>query len=296
MYSYDDLFLFTKIVEVGSFIGTARLLKIGQSTVSRRMKNLEEQLNLSLFRQHNKGYELTEAGRSLYKDILEQKDIVDNLVSKHIQYRKSPQGTLRVALPIVLSIDLIAPYLPDFLEQYPGVNLETCYHNTEIDLVRDGFDIAIINHIPAQQTQKIKHVFTSEYYLYCTKEYQQKYGIPRTPEELEQHIVTGIMREDYTVPDKIEVIHRHSGKSVIIKTPRRIALNNVLISLQMVHSHKVIGGALDSLSINTTKNLIRVLPEYIIGTVRYYLLRHPYEKSILATAFCRFIEELLANR
>lgn len=293
MYSYDDLFLFTRVVDVGSFVGTAKLLKIGQSTVSRRMKALEEQLNISLFRQHNKGYELTDAGKSLYKDIMGQKSVVDSLIDKHIKYSKQPSGTIRVALPTVLSIDLIAPHLPDFLEQYPGINLETCFHSAEIDLVRDGFDMAIINYMPTQQTQKIKHVYTSEYILYCTKEYQEKYGIPQTPEELEHHIVTGIMHEDYVVPDKTEMIHRYTGETKIINTPRRIALNNVFVSLQMMNSHKAIGGSLSTINKGMAGDLVRVLPDYILGTVKFYLLLHPYGKSVITSLFCKFIEDIL---
>lgn len=292
-YSYDDLFLFTKVVEVGSFIGTAKLLKIGQSTVSRRMKELEGQLNITLFRQHNKGYELSEIGRALYDDIKNQKYNIDDLVRKHLKFRESPRGTIKVALPTVLSMDVIVPYIPDFLERYPEINLETCYHTTEVDLVRGGFDMAIINHIPNQQTQKIKHVFTAEYYLYCTTEYQEKYGIPKTPQELLQHTVTGIMREDYTIADKVELIHRTTGEVTIIDTPRRVAVNNVFVSLQMMYSNKIIVGTLNTLKLNHSVSTVRVLPDYIIGTVKYYMLKHPYQNNLITQLFCDFIEDLL---
>ncbi len=290
MYSYDDIFLFVKVVEVGSFIATAKMLKIGQSTISRRMQRLEDELGLDLFRQSSRGFELTENGQALYQSFKGRNDGFDDLVAKLIGKQRNLEGTLKVALPTILAVEYIAAKIPEFLRKYPGINLEISLQTQEIDIVKYGFDLAILNHMPRQQSQKIKKIYSSESALYCTREYQAKYGIPETPDELCQHIVTGSINEDYSINGKIEFIHRTTGESIIVDMPKRIAINNVLISAPMLYTDEVIVGLLEIKNKAADDNIIRVLPDYCIRVINYYLVKHPYENNPLTGLFAEYIE------
>lgn len=297
MYSYDDLFLFAKVAEVGSFLHTAKLLKISHTTISRRVKSLEYNLGVTLLRVNVKHLELTDIGQLIYDSIKNQADNIEQQISTLLSLQKEPQGKLLVQLPIVLAKDLISPHLPEFCRQYPKINLDICYQNNEIDLVKHGFDIAILNHIPRQQNVKIKNIYTSQVQMYCTKRYAQKYGTPQTPEELREHFVIGHLLDDYSTPNNVVITHIITGQESVIEMPKRITSNNSLHNLAMIHSNEVIGTILTNTAneINTDE-IIHVLPDYQLLTVKFYLLRHPHGNNIKIQKFCEFLEKCLSQK
>lgn len=151
--------------------------------------------------------------------------------------------------------------------------------------------MAIINHLPRQQTQKIKKIYTSNYVLFCTKIYQEKYGIPATPEELQQHLFVAPIPN--SVEKHFEFKHLKTGATTIIKINPQVATNNAINALQMIFSNEIIVGQLDIVRINSYTDIIQVLPEYSMGFIDYYMIRHPNENNMVTKLFCDFIEELL---
>ena len=296
MYSYDDISLFVKVVDAGSFIGAAKQLKIGQATISRRMQALEKQLGIVLFKTNNKGFELSHDGHSVYSNFKNKSTEFDSLINKLIKYHNSPHGIIKVSLPPVLALELITPYLPGFLRKYPDITLEICYQNRSIDLIKDGFDIAILNHIPQQQSQKIKLVYTAELYLYCTKKYKETYGVPLTPEEGQNHLVVGHMLDDYSVPNKINITNKITGEILTLDSPKRISINSALHSRKILYSNKVIVGLLNDIDLNKNTDLIQVLPDYRMSTINYYILKHQNENRLINIIFSEFLEELLSKK
>lgn len=295
MYSYDDIFLFIKIIDIGSFIDTAKILKISQSTVSRRMKALENSLGLKLFKQHNKGFELTEIGKLLYHDFRDKHDELNSLVNKCIIPSNSLSGKLKIILPPALAMDLIAPFLPDFLEQYPNINLDISFQTEKVDLVKEGFDIAveIINHTEDFTLAVSGFVFSSEYNLYCTKKYKKKYGIPKTPKDLQKHFMTAFMLDGGKIASTVEFIHKKTKAVTIIELPGQIASNNITQNLKMLYSDEIIVGLYDFVAAKKDIDIIKVLPEYSMGMVSYCIVTHPYQNNEITSLFCDFIKKLL---
>ena len=292
MYSIEDLFLFVKVVEIGKFAHAAKLLKMSQSTISRRVRKLEEQLNITLIRRNSNNFEVTDAGIMLYLKLKDQVNQISQTVNVCVQDSKVPSGTLRVALPMVLSLNLITPYLPDFLIQYPEIDLVVVYVNREIDLIKDGFDMTITRFIPKQQNLKIKKIYESEIKLYCTKQYAVQYGIPQTPDELKNHLATDFLDIANNVVPNYEFIHKVSGESHIFKSNRRIAINNGIHGMALLNSNKIIVGTTSYLS-DSIKDALEVLPEYFIISEKHYLVRHPNETDVKVKLFCDFVENLL---
>lgn len=292
MYSYDDLFLFAKVAEIGSFIHTAKILKISHTTISRRIKNLENRLGVTLLRVNTKNFELTAIGQQIYEALKNQVDSVDNAIENILEYQKEPQGTLHVLLPTVMALDLITPQIPLFLRQYPKINLKLSYKNKEIDMIKEGIDIAILNHLPRQQNQKIRNIFSAQALLFCTQEYADKYGIPSSPQELENHLVTGYLQNDYNLPTNVSLTHKTSGEVIVIPMPKRLSSDSGLHNLRMMESGEVIAGVFDYIALNDINhNLVAVLPDYQLFTVKYYLLRHPQHDDLKIQVFCQFLDE-----
>lgn len=300
MYSFDDLFLFAQVVEIGSYLHTAKKLKISETTIARRIKNLEDSLNIKLFHLTTKHFEVTSLGAQIFDAIKDPSNNLDRLVEsidRIIVTRLEPHGTVILALPPVIALELITPNIPDFLENNPKINLNIIYQNKTIDLVRDGVDVAIVNHVPKQQSQTIKNVFTDGAKLYCTSEYARKFGVPNTLQELGDHLVTGYLNDDYSVEDDVHIFNIKTGKSEVIPMPRRLVTNSGFHNIRLLYTNKVICGLLSNhsdLEFQTGGDIIHVLPDYMFAKTNFYLLRHPLAKNELKIkAICDFLEKCL---
>lgn len=302
MYSFDDLFLFAQVVEIGSYLHTAKKLKISETTIGRRIKNLESSLNVKLIHMTTKHFEVTEVGKQIYSAIKNRAINMEHLIEVIDDILKSkldPQGTINLVLPPVLAFELITPKIPEFLDQYPKINLNIFYQNKDLDLIKDGIDIAIINHIPKLQSQTIKNVFSSEAKLFCTKKYANEYGVPKTPQELNLHRVTGYINDDYSVDKNLPITHIKTGEIIVIPMPKKITTNNSLHNIQLLYSNKVICALLCDLDLEKINNineteLIHVLPDYLIKKKNYYLIRHPTARNDLKIQLlCDFLEQCL---
>mgnify|MGYP000417369282 CR=1 FL=1 len=302
MYSFDDLFLFAQVVEIGSYVHTAKKLKLNETTVGRRIKNLEQSLNVKLINMTTKHFEVTDFGKQIYSVIKNRAVNMEHLVEVIDDILKSklyPKGTITVVLPNVLALELITPKIPYFLEKHPQISLNILYQNKEIDLIKDGIDVAILNHIPKRQSQIIKHIFSSEVKLFCTKKYANKYGVPNKPQDLSLHRVIGYINDDYSIDKYYPLANTQTGEVIIIPMPKIITTNSTIHNIQLLQTNKVIGPLLCDLELeNITKlnklELINILPEYHISKKDYYLLRHPTANNDLKIQLlCNFLEQCL---
>ena len=114
MYSYDDLFLFAKVVEVGSFIHTSKLLNTTHTTISRRIKTLEEQLGVTLLKVDTRNFEITEIGKRVYASIKNEAGMVDEKIKNIVEQQNEPTGMIKVQLPIAMSQNRTRRYYTGF--------------------------------------------------------------------------------------------------------------------------------------------------------------------------------------
>ena len=290
MYSLDDLLLFFKVVELGSFTNVATHLKIAQSTVSRRIKNLEDNLNLVLIKRNSSKFEISEAGSLLYENAGHSLNSVNDIIQETKEMNSAIKGTLNIALPPLLSYELISPKLANFLIQYPEINLHISFTNTDINMLDSGFDVAVVNHLPTQNSQKIRFLLTAEALLYCTKAYANRYGVPQKPDELSKHLITGALDYKFkAIQSVLEVSHRITGEQFSVSMPNRIRTNDSLQSTKLLHTDHVITSIYDFSEDAHNTNLIAVLPDYRLFNMSYYLMRHNTDTSMKTKVFCDFI-------
>lgn len=142
--NFDDIFLFVKLVNIGTFTELAKQLNVSQSTVSRRIQSLEESINTKLIKRNSRGViEVTTEGQSLYNNFsyIEEQAVVT--FQKWINNSKQIKGILRVGVPKLFFDNLVAPKLDTFYTRYPNVQLVFSYTAGIVDLVKDNIDIAI---------------------------------------------------------------------------------------------------------------------------------------------------------
>lgn len=291
---YDDLLMFVKLVNIGSFSQTAKFFDTSQPTITRRMQALEQTLGIQLIKRNTRNLEITIAGQRLYDSLQGYKTSIDNI----IQEIKSSQGNskerIRIALPPSLSFYVISPFIGEFMYKNPNISLDIIYQRASVDLVTQNLDLAVNANPPTSQVVKIKLLHKAYFQLYATKEYEQRFGLPNEMNELSQHTVIGMINSDNSIDKILYAHHKISGEQVALNNGScRILSNEGLNIHKIISSGYAIGGLWDTLinDARVNSNLIMVLPDYTFSEIPYFLIRDPEKKSPNLDIVIEFIEE-----
>lgn len=293
----DDILLFVHLVNIGNYSQTANKFHISQPTLSRKIAQLEQKLGVQLIKRNTRNFEITSAGHKLYQGFSGQVDHYNKVINSLKLDGESIRGTLNVSLPPALSTYAITPYIGEFMQKNPGVELNIAYQNREIDLVREKIDLAVISYIPKQQTTKIKLLHSVKLYIYCSPEYIERYGLPKSIHDcISMHLTTGALRESRT-PARDYYLHHESGEVSHLSGSSRLNISNSIQGKFMALNGHVIAGGWDELYAEeiASERLIKIYPEYNWGMLSFYLVRLANSESALANLFIEFIEECFAR-
>lgn len=187
-YEANDLLLFARVAETGSFSRAAERLGLPKSTVSRRIAALEESLGERLLLRTTRRLALTDFGRELLahaRQVAAEVDAVKAL-SEHRQAR--PSGRLRVSMPSDFATLLLADMLAAFVALHPGVTLELDLSPRRVDLLGEGFDLAIrMGPLPDDSLLAARRLADFSAGLYAAPAYLAGRGEPATPDDLARH-------------------------------------------------------------------------------------------------------------
>jgi DNA-binding transcriptional LysR family regulator len=179
--------VFVGVVESGSFSAAANELGISAVMVGKHIAQLETMLGTRLLERTTRKQSLTSAGVSYFencKKVLEQVRWAESSVES---LQTQPQGLLRVSAPINLGVSAIAPLIAGYLEQYPQVKLELILSNARVDLIEDGFDLAIRTGELGESDLVARALPDYQLRLCASPAYLQQHGTPQHPSELQQH-------------------------------------------------------------------------------------------------------------
>jgi DNA-binding transcriptional LysR family regulator len=184
----NDLALFARVVDEGGFSRAAQRLAVPKSTVSRRVAHLERQLGEPLLRRTTRKLAVTDFGRAVLEHARHVAEDVAAAASLAQHRQRQPSGRLRVSLPADFANLLLAPFLAAFGLRYPGVTLEIDLSARFVDLVAEGFDVALrMGPLPDDATLAARRLATFTGGLYAAPSYVARRGVPREPAELMQH-------------------------------------------------------------------------------------------------------------
>lgn len=185
--NYQDLFIFLKVIERGSFIGASELLDIPTSTVSRKVMQLEKDVGYRLMHRSARKMVLTEAGEKFYNRCQPLFTELEYTALQLNDELADPAGLLRVTAPVSLTNELLGEWFFQFMERFPRIQLELMLVNRNIDLVEEGIDVAFrIGEIHLQNWIS-RPLMASTFSLCACEDYLQRRGMPLHPEELYQH-------------------------------------------------------------------------------------------------------------
>jgi molybdate transport repressor ModE-like protein len=231
MFDWDDMKALLAVARSGSTAGAARALKVNHTTVARRIEALERDFGVRLVERTQTGATLTDAGLCLVADgeIMERAAL--GMGQKIAAHRRGVSGTLRVTLSEMLAATVITPLLPEFRQAYPDVTLEMVISDQRLDLEAGEADIAFrISRGPLPDSNLVaRKVNTTEWTLYCSRDYASRMGRPATPADLKSHLIVGGTHEPQTIPG-LQLILDQAPKVTV--TLRSTSLGNQFDSVR----------------------------------------------------------------
>ncbi|MCH4875944.1 LysR family transcriptional regulator [Pseudomonas sp. TMW22090] len=143
METLANLECFARSAETGSFSAAARQLALTPGAVSRNVAILERNIGVRLFHRSTRKLTLTEAGEHFLASIGGHLDALQNAINSVATDQGEPAGLLKVSMAPTFGISQILPLLPEFLAKYPLIRPEWHFENRQVDLIAEGFDVAI---------------------------------------------------------------------------------------------------------------------------------------------------------
>ena len=270
----EALRLFVRLAERGSFSGAARDLKIKQSTASKWIAELEQQLGSRLVERTTRSLHLTDSGRRLQvraRDILAAFDSMTEELSETSQV---PMGRVRLSAPVVFGRLFALPLLVDFIKRHSRIDLEIVLGDRYVNLVEEGVDLAVRVGVPADTTARGHKLAEGRRFLVASPAYVRARGRPDTPRSLREHEC--LVHGDATAT-AIWRFSRRGERERPVPIKGRIAVNNSEIALELARAGVGVALLADWLVRRdlAQKTLVRLLEDYEPPTAPVYLLTPP---------------------
>ncbi len=187
MQNHEGLREFVGVVESNGFSAAAQVLQVSPSYVSRQVKQLESRLNTRLLHRTTRSVTLTDMGRVYYERSRAILDQLEALESDMADLQQRPKGLVRVTAAGLYAEQYVAPALAEFTARYPEVSIELDTGIGIVDIVAEGYDLAI-RMTALQDSSLIARKVMPRRILVCgSPEYLKQNGTPKNPDELRSH-------------------------------------------------------------------------------------------------------------
>ncbi len=186
----DDLILFARIVDAGSFKRASELTGFPKATLSRRVSRLESALGERLIQRSTRYMAVTDLGERMLEHARRLSEESEAAAALALNRQAEPQGTLRVSLPPEFLELPVVDVVSRFVQRYPDVRLELDLSTRRVDLVAERFDVAVraAAHLPDDGTLVARRITTQQSGLYASGDYLRRQGAPATPAALLDHV------------------------------------------------------------------------------------------------------------
>lgn len=187
MDTLDGMKTVVAVVETGSFTAASERLNISKALASKYVGEVEKRLNVRLFHRSTRKLALTEAGKSYYQLALPLLEEFTELVDSVTGDQSSPQGLLRISVPVAFGEMKLAPLIPRFMQQHKDIRLEIILSNSMVDMVEEGIDVRIRVGGVNDSSLIARHLTTLPLILCAAPTYLKQHGRPKTAQDLSQH-------------------------------------------------------------------------------------------------------------
>jgi DNA-binding transcriptional LysR family regulator len=185
MLDLNDIAVFVRVAQLGSFSRAAQALGMPVSTVSRRVTALEEELGVTLIQRSTRKLSLTVQGRAYYEQCSEPLNELHDAERALTQTQKTAEGLLRVSVPVILGRAPFFEFVSDFMRAYPRIRVDLHITNAFLDLIGENIDVAIRYGDLHDSALVARRIGTSVRYIVATPGFLAGQTLPRKPMDLE---------------------------------------------------------------------------------------------------------------
>jgi LysR family transcriptional regulator, regulator for bpeEF and oprC len=253
---------FVAVVRAGSFTAAAEQLGTQKAHVSRLISHLEERLGVRLLQRSTRALRLTEVGRECFERAVGVLQAVEETERAVRATQTEPRGTLKLTGTREVGLLLMGRWIEAYLKRYPEVNVEVDYTTRVVDLIHEGFDLAIRVGTLEDSELSARLLGELRYGLYASPDYLAARGTPMRPEELSGHdriaLVAGSQGPDWVLSDGI--------RKVRIDTPPRLTHNYNLAGRDAIVRGLGVGLiAVADDPMSAGGRIVRILPAWSLG-------------------------------
>lgn len=275
MIDLNEVYVFTKVVEAGSFVGASKQLNMPSTTVSRKVQKLEEALGVRLIQRSTRKLYLTDIGRQYFENCQQSLIGIEEANALASQSRTKPTGVLRITSPIDFAVNYLQSWISDFLALYPDVQIELEVTDRYVDIIEERIDIAFRSGELKDSSLIARRIGPKQSIFCASPEYLAKKGKPNTPDDLVHYdciiMGTGLKNQYWRfVTEKGEITVPVTG---------RYAVDNMQLVIEAAHNGMGIAQVPYPLAIGPLESgkLVRVLEDYSVPEQSMYIIYPSYK-------------------
>ncbi|MBB4184431.1 DNA-binding transcriptional LysR family regulator [Sinorhizobium terangae] len=270
---------FVRVAERGSLSAVARELGVGQSTVTRHLRELEEAVGVPLLSRTTRRVTMTDEGSRYYASSVHVLRLVEQAVDEARGTRGAPAGTVRLSCTAAFGVMHVSRLIFAFQDRYPDVGVDLSLTDERIDLVREGVDIALRLGPLADSSIKLRAVGQSRRLLVAAPGYLAVRGIPAVPQDLSGH--EGIRMSNVAGSD-ILTLQGQSGEPYSVPFGGRFRVDHGLAAREALVAGRGIAPAHQWLvdDLLATGRLTAILPDYSLPAVPLSMLIVPERAGV----------------
>jgi DNA-binding transcriptional LysR family regulator len=218
----SELSAFVKVVQTGSFTRAAESMGTQKAYLSRVVTQLEQKLGVRLLERTTRSLSLTETGREIFERAVGILGAMEDVERVAQQTLAEPRGTLRLTCGVEFGMIAVSRWIRDYLARYPLVNVESDFTGRIVDIVHEGFDLAIRIGPLSDSSLAARRLGEIRYGLFASDDYLDRRGRPNSPDELAKHDLLhfsgGSSRQTWTL--------LHGTEEARISVSPRLKINN----------------------------------------------------------------------
>jgi|SRR5579871_35688 len=266
--------IFAKVAERGSFSDAARELGLAKTTVSKSVSRLEERMRTTLFHRTTRKLSLTETGRLSLERAM--RILADGMAIEAdvLEEAAVPRGLVRASMLTAFGEDALAPVLPRFLDEYPEIDLEIVLTDKPVDIVAEGFDLALRIGAGADSSLRASRLSSLRRPLTAAPVLVERHGMPAHPEDIAQ--IPALIGTHNPRPAEL-LFRGTSGETCLVHLRQGLRINSSRALLPALIAGVGIG-ALPEVFVRRaldTGDLIELLPGWTLEDGELFVITPP---------------------
>ncbi len=280
-----------QVVELGSFVAAAERLNLSTAMTSKHVMHLERNLGARLLNRTSRHLSLTEAGTVYYEQCREMLDNLEVVEAAVGRSAVAARGVLKITAPVWFANPLFTNALAEYRSRYPDVLLDLNLNDRMVDLVEEGFDLALrVTHQPGS-SPIARRICSIQFMLVASPDYLRRNGYPKTPSELSKHVA-------------ITYSYSRLGDGIFFDGPNGRETVKLAASIRSNNTSMAYQAALASIGLAflpewlieddfTTRRLEVLMPDYTLPTASLYAV---YTSRRYLSPKVRTFVDFLADR